>query len=90
MRAAQEAREKAALAAGRHQAERRQRELEARRAALEAQIAALRSESSALEQEGALLREQETLRERLLSEERAAAAMRRGADAPVQRKGKGK
>ncbi len=90
LRAAQEAREKAALEAQRHASERRQRELDARRAALEAQIAALRAEFEAVEQETAQVRAQDEAREKSRNEDRAAAATRRGADAAVQRKGKGK
>ena len=90
MRAAQEARERAALSARRQEAARRQRELDARRTALEAQIAALRSEFTSLEQEAGLLREQEAGKEQTEAENRAAAAARRGGDATGPRKGKGK
>lgn len=91
MRAAQESKEKKAALARQHEAERRQRQLVGRRAALEAQIAALRAEFDALEKESELLQAQDELAEKQLSEDRAAAGVRRGADvASLPRKGKGK
>ncbi|HWA37037.1 MAG TPA: circadian clock protein KaiC [Burkholderiales bacterium] len=91
MRAAQEAKEAALGITRRQESERKERELQLRRTALEAQIAALRAEFDAVEQEAAIARTQNELRERLVTEDRAAAAVRRGADAvPLPRKGKGK
>ncbi|HWI39147.1 MAG TPA: circadian clock protein KaiC [Burkholderiales bacterium] len=80
MRAAQEAREKAQALERRHEEARRQREVEAKRAAVEAQIAALQAEVKGLSEEGKLLAEQDQAREDELSEQREAAARRRGAD----------
>ena len=91
MRAAQEARESEALLARRQEIERKERELAAKRAALEAQIAALRAEFESVDQEAKILRTQAEAREKMFTEDRAAAAVRRGADvATIQRKGKGK
>ncbi|MGE5638974.1 MAG: circadian clock protein KaiC [Clostridia bacterium] len=80
MRAAQEAREKAAALVRGEEMQRKQRELDARRAALEAQIAALRAEFSAVEKEAEIVQGQSQRREAILKEERARAATRRGAD----------
>ena len=80
MRAAQEAREKAAMLSRQHEDARRQRELDSRRAALQAQIAALQAEFELLTEEGKVLAAQERTRESTIEEERAAAARRRGAD----------
>lgn len=81
MRAAQEARERAAALAAEQEAERKQRQLEGRRAALEAQIASLRAEFDAVELETKSVRTQELERQRVFDEERAGAALRRGAGA---------
>ena len=81
MRAAQEDREKAAAQARGQEIERKQRELARKRAALEAQIAALRTEFEAVEDESKVVAEQDRAREQQLSENRSAAAIRRGADA---------
>ena len=83
MRAAQEAREKAAATVRAQEAERKQRELARRRAALEAQIAALRAEFESTEAEAAQVMAQDRAREQTIDAERAAAAKRRGADAAV-------
>ncbi len=80
MRAAQEAREKAALLGHAQELERKQRDLGRRRAALEAQIAAMQAEFEAVEGEAELIRAQEKTREQALAQQRAAAAQRRGAD----------
>jgi len=80
MRAAQEDREKAAAVARAQEMERKQRELERKRAALEGQIAALRSEYEAVEDEAKVVAEYARAREQQLSDSRAAAAIRRGAD----------
>jgi circadian clock protein KaiC len=80
MRAAQEAREKAQALERRQEEARRQREVEAKRAALEAQIAALQAQVKGLADEGQLLAAQGQAREDVLSEQRDAAARRRGAD----------
>ena len=81
MRAAQEDREKAEAQARGQEIERKQRELARKRAALEAQIAALRTEFEAVEEESKVVAEQDRAREQQLSENRNAAAIRRGADA---------
>ena len=81
MRAAQEAREKAAEVERGQDLARKQRDLERRRAALEAQITALRAEFKATEEEAAMVGRQEAAREELIYKDRAAAALRRGADA---------
>ncbi|MFL6566219.1 MAG: circadian clock protein KaiC [Burkholderiales bacterium] len=81
MRAAQEEREKAAALARAQEIERKQRELARKRAALEAQIAALRAEFEAVEGESKAVAEQDRAREQQISDNRAAAAIRRGADA---------
>jgi circadian clock protein KaiC len=78
MRAAQEAREKAAEVEREQRAERRQRELAARRTALEAQIKALQAEFVATDQEAAVSAEEDSARERVLQDERTRAATRRG------------
>ena len=80
MRAAQEDREKAEKVARLEEREMKTRQLERRRAALEAQIEALRAEFKANEEEAMLIRTQDEARERILGQERAAAALRRGAD----------
>ena len=81
MRAAQEAREKAAELERRQETERKKRELERRRLALEAQIAALRAEFEATEAEAATIATQDQAHERSMQEARQTAAARRGADA---------
>ena len=80
MRAAQEDREKAAAQARGQEIERKQRELARKRAGLEAQIAALRAEFEAVEDESKVVAEQDRAREQQLSENRSAAAIRRGGD----------
>src|SRR3954467_2018187 len=80
MRAAQEARERAAALQRTEETERRARELEVRRTALEAQIAALRAEYSAVEREAGIVSTQERQREGKVEQQRATAAPRRGAD----------
>jgi len=80
MRAAQEDREKAAAVARAQEMERKQRDLERKRAALEGQIAALRSEYEAVEEESKVVAEYARAREQQISDNRAAAATRRGAD----------
>jgi circadian clock protein KaiC len=80
MRAAQEARENAALVERGEEMARKQRELERRRATLDAQIAGLRAEFKAAEEEAALLAKENQVRERVLNENRGASAKRRGAD----------
>jgi circadian clock protein KaiC len=82
MRAAQEDREKAALLLRQQEVERKQRDLARKRAALEAQIAALRVEFEAVEDESKVVAEQDRTREQQLADNRGAAALRRGADAP--------
>jgi circadian clock protein KaiC len=79
MRAAQEAREKAAESTRAQETARKQRELERRRAALQAQIAALQGEFDAVEDEARIVRQQDEARARVLETERAAAGKRRGA-----------
>jgi circadian clock protein KaiC len=90
MRAAQEDREKAAAVARAQEMERKQRDLARRRAALEAQIASLRAEFEAVEDESKVIAEQDRAREQQISENRSAAATRRGADANAASKGKRK
>lgn len=80
MRAAQEAREAAAVQERREKTARRQRELERKRATLEAQIAALRAEFNAAEEEAKVIAEQDKGREATFEAGRVAAAKRRGAD----------
>jgi circadian clock protein KaiC len=80
MRAAQEAREKAAENERTEAAARKQRELDRRRAVLEAQIAALRAEFAATEEESSLLAKQNEMRERVITDSRSAISARRGAD----------
>jgi circadian clock protein KaiC len=80
MRAAQEEREKAAALARAQEIERKQRELARKRAALEGQIAALRAEFEAVEGESKAVAEQDRAREQQITDNRAAAAIRRGAD----------
>ena len=90
MRAAQENRERAAAVARGQEAERKQRDLARRRAALEAQIAALRADFEAAEEESKRLAEQDQAHEQQISDERSAAALRRGAEATAVTKGKRK
>ncbi|HEX5066474.1 MAG TPA: hypothetical protein VFY49_10185 [Myxococcota bacterium] len=78
MRAAQEAREKAAQLEREQQTERKHRELSARRSTLEAQIRALQAEVEAVEQEASVAAAQDAARERTLEDDRTAAALRRG------------
>ena len=77
MRAAQEAREKAAEIERQQSAERRQRELAIRRTTLAAQIQALQAEVAAVEEEATVSATQDASRARTLEEERAQAAARR-------------
>jgi circadian clock protein KaiC len=96
MRAAQEAREKAAELELEQQTERKQRELTMRRAALEAQIKALQAEFASVEVEASASAEQAAARERTFETQRAEAALRRGGPllagkgAKVAMKGKAK
>jgi circadian clock protein KaiC len=78
LRAAQEAREKAALLVRRQEIERKQRDIERRRAATRAQIAALEVELDAAELEAGLVATQDEAREQVLTQDRAAMATRRG------------
>jgi circadian clock protein KaiC len=80
LRAAQEARERAALIERGEETARKQRELERRRGVLEAQIATLRAEFQATEEETALLVKENETRERRLTDNQGAIAKRRGAD----------
>jgi len=87
MRAAQENRERADALTRNEDVQMRERQLERKRLALEAQIAALRAEFQAVEDESKLVRRQDDARRKVLTEDRAAAALRRGAD---KSKGNGK
>ncbi len=78
MRAAQEAREKADALVREQDVERARRTLDRRRAATRAQILALEAELEAAENEAALTASHGEARERILSEQRAALAKRRG------------
>jgi circadian clock protein KaiC len=78
MRAAQESRERATMLARRQEIERKEREIEVKRSATEAQIALLKAQLAAAETEAALVRRQDEASETRLSEDRAAAARRRG------------
>jgi circadian clock protein KaiC len=78
MRAAQEAREQAALLDREQATERKQRELALRRSALEAQIKSLQAECAAVEQEATLSATEQQARERTLRDDRVHAAVRRG------------
>jgi circadian clock protein KaiC len=62
----------------RQEIERKQREIERRRAATRAQIAALEIDLEAAELEAGLIATQDEARERVLIEDRAAMAKRRG------------
>jgi circadian clock protein KaiC len=92
LRAAQEARERAAQSARGEEVARKQRELERKRIALEAQIAALRAEFQTVEEEAILIASEEQTRESVIRDAREAAGKRRGADtneaAPPARKRK--
>jgi len=77
LRAAQEARERAASLLRRQEIQRKQREIERRRAATRAQIAALKLELEAAELEAGLVVTQDEEREQLLTEDRTAMATRR-------------
>ena len=81
LRAAQEARERAATLAREQEAQRRSRELERRRTALEAQIKMLQAEIGSLEGEGTIVNEEFHERSATIERDRASAALRRGADA---------
>ncbi len=78
LRAAQEARERAAALARRQDVARKQRDIERRRAATRAQIIALELELRAAEAEAGLIVTQDEERERAWTEDRAAMAKRRG------------
>jgi circadian clock protein KaiC len=78
LRAAQEARERAAEVARRQDIARKQRDIERRRAATRAQIVALEVELRAAEAEAGLTVTQDVERERALTEDRTAMAKRRG------------
>ncbi|HEY5900788.1 MAG TPA: circadian clock protein KaiC [Burkholderiales bacterium] len=80
MRAAQEARERDAEAQRLQEDMRRQRELEGKRATLHAQISALQADFELLGEESRVLSTQEVARAKTLTEQRSAAARRRGAD----------
>jgi circadian clock protein KaiC len=86
MRAAQEAREAAAVAAQAGEAARRQRALQAQRTALEARVAALHSELESLAGEAALERDQAAALEQQDADARASAAARRGGVVPLAAK----
>jgi circadian clock protein KaiC len=92
MRAAQEARERAAQIERSEETSRKQRDLERRRLALEAQIASLRAEFKATEEEEAQIAKETQVRERVIADARDAAGKRRGVDsneaAPPARKRK--
>jgi circadian clock protein KaiC len=81
MRAAQEAREKAAMLTRKQEMERKQRELDRRRKALEAQIAALRTEFDAVEEEAKLIESQDQVLEDVLVEDRSEMKRRRDGEA---------
>ena len=81
MRAAQEAREKAADIERRQHAERKQRELTMRRAALEAQIKALQAEFAAADDEAKVSLAESAAREQTIESERERAAERRASTA---------
>jgi circadian clock protein KaiC len=81
LRAAQEARERAAALAREQEAQRRSRELERRRTTLEAQIKVLQAEIGLLEGEGNIVDQESRERSASIEQERASAALRRGADA---------
>ncbi len=80
-RLSQEAREKAAALARQQEAERRERDRIRRREALEARIQALRKEFEIEEDEAARLAVEDVSREKLVTENRAAMARSRHADA---------
>jgi len=86
MRAAQEAREQEKALERRQDEARRQRALEAKGAALRAQIAALQAELNGLSDETRLLGQQQLAREDSLTQQREAAARRRGAEVANERK----
>jgi circadian clock protein KaiC len=81
LRAAQEARERAASLSHERDARRRARELERRRLALQGQIDALQDEIRSLEDERAVADSEYSSLTTTIEHERAAAAVRRGADA---------
>jgi circadian clock protein KaiC len=90
MRAAQEERERAAAQVRAQEMERKQRDLARRRAALEAQIAALRTEFEVVEDESKVVAEQDRAREQQITQNRSAAAIRRGSDTASANKGRRK
>ncbi len=85
MRAAQEARERAAAVSRGQELDRKQRELERKRKALGAQIEAMRAEFEAVEEEARLLVSQDQEREDVLTQDKTDMAHRRGGDAPNSR-----
>lgn len=80
LRAAQEAKERAAAATRREEFERKERQITVRRATLEAQMRALEQELHALGREAEITAHQAAAVESSLQTERAAAAVRRGKD----------
>jgi circadian clock protein KaiC len=88
LRAAQEARERAASLSREQETKRRQLELERRRAAVEAQILALQHEFRSIEEESRFNDTEFQSRMTAIQSEREAAASRRGADAIDHRSAK--
>jgi len=80
LRAAQEARERAAAAMREHEMQQRQADLDRRRAVLQAQIIALQHEAKSVEHELQAERAQYEAESRTLEEQRLAAALRRGGE----------
>ena len=80
LRAAQEAREKAAAAQREHEMQQRQADLDRRRAELQAQIVTLQHEVTSIEQDLQAQRAQYDAESRTLEEQREAAALRRGGE----------
>ena len=78
-RVVQEAEEQAALLRGRHEGERRRRDVARRRGSVERQIAELRATLEAQHDEERILLDEEETRERLIAIEREALSTRRGA-----------
>ena len=85
-RAAQEARERMAVAEAAGDMARKRRDIERKRAVAEAQIAALRSEMESDQDELKKIAQQEKSREKALIEQRREMAARRGADAGCEPK----
>jgi circadian clock protein KaiC len=80
LRAAQEAREKAAAALREHEMQQRQADLDRRRAELQAQIVALQHEVKSVEKDMQAERAHYDAESRTLQEQRKAAALRRGGE----------